>query len=118
MKLSDLKGEAALDALADMLEPAAEIMTDADFVSLLRKNERLKAVQLLLKKHQKSVIEIMAATEGKTADEYEVNILTLPKKLVEVFNDPEVVSLFQLQSQKKDENFSGSAMENTKVEEK
>lgn len=115
MKLSDLKGEAAIEALADMLEPAAEIMTDVHFVRAIKDNNRMKAVQIALKKHQKAIIAIMAATEGKSPETFEVNLLTLPKKLLEVLNDPDVVSLFQLQSQTV--TSSGSATENTEVEE-
>lgn len=116
MKLSDLKGEAALDALADMLEPATEIMTDVHFVKCLRDGDQMKAIQLALRNHKKAIIAILAATEGKKPDEYEVNILSLPKKLLEVFNDPEVANLFQSQSQTV--TSSGSAMENTEARER
>lgn len=116
MKLSDLKGEAALDALADMIEPASEIMTDTHFVKCLRDGNRMKAVQLALRNHKKAIIAIMAACDGKKPKDYEVNILSLPKKLLEIFNDPEVVSLFQSQGQTTSTS-SGSATENIGVEE-
>lgn len=95
MKLSDLKGEAALDALADMIEPASEIMTDTKFVQFIREGNKLKAVQYAIKNHKKAIIAIMAASEGSSPDEYEINLVSLPKKLLEVFNDPEIVDLFQ-----------------------
>lgn len=95
MKLSDLKGEAALDALADMIEPASEIMTDTKFVQFIREGNKLKAVQYAIKNHKKAIIAIMAASEGASPDEYEINLVSLPKKLLEVFNDPEIVDLFQ-----------------------
>lgn len=95
MKLSDLKGEAALDALADMIEPASEIMTDTKFVQFIREGNKLKAVQYAIKNHKEAIIAIMAASEGASPDEYEINLVSLPKKLLEVFNDPEIVDLFQ-----------------------
>ena len=95
MKLSDLKGEAALDALDDMIEPASEIMTDTKFVQFIREGNKLKAVQYAIKNHKKAIIAIMAASEGASPDEYEINLVSLPKKLLEVFNDPEIVDLFQ-----------------------
>lgn len=95
MKLSDLKGEAALDALADMIEPASEIMTDTKFVQFIREGNKLKAVQYAIKNHKKAIIAIMAASEGASPEEYEINLVSLPKKLLEVFNDPEIVDLFQ-----------------------
>lgn len=114
MKLSDIKGEAALDALADLIEPAAEIMTDEQFVKCIRNNNRVKAVKLVLKNHKQAIITIMAVLDGKKPEEYEVNILTLPAKLLEVLNDPDVMNLFQLQGTV---TSSGSAMENTEDEE-
>jgi hypothetical protein len=114
MKLSDIKGETALDALADLIEPAAEIMTDEQFVKCIRNNNRVKAVKIVLKNHKQAIITIMAVLDGKKPEEYEVNILTLPAKLLEVLNDPDVMNLFQLQGTV---TSSGSAMENTEDEE-
>lgn len=111
MKLSELKGEAALDALADMIEPITEVASDVHFVKCIRDGNRIKAVELAIRNHKKAIIQILAASEGKKPEEYEVSILTLPKKLLEVFNDPEVMSLFPSQGQ---ETSSGSAMGNTK----
>ena len=34
MKLSDIKGERALDVLADMIEPVAEIMGDKEIAAV------------------------------------------------------------------------------------
>ena len=45
MKLSDIKGEAALDAFADMIDPAMEIMTDPD-VSAAYKNPEVESAFL------------------------------------------------------------------------
>ena len=117
MKLSDLKGEAALDALADLIEPVSEIITDKEFVSLARTNApRTKLVKAAIKNHKKAVIEILAILDGESPDTYKVSILTLPKKLIEVFNDPDVISLFRSQGQTV--TSSGSATENTEVKEK
>ena len=99
MKISELKGEAALDALADMIEPASEIMTDKAFVDAIKSNDRIKAVKVALKNHKKAIIAILAATEGVKPEEYEVSFITLPIKLLEFLNDPEVTSLFQSQGQ-------------------
>ena len=115
MKLSDLKGEAALDALADIIEPAVEIMTDTTFVKKIKQDDRIGAVQCMIKNHKKAIIVILAALERKKPEEYEVNILTLPKKLLEAMNDPELISLFQSQGQT--ETSSGSAMVNTEASE-
>ena len=53
MKLSDIKGEAALDAFADMLDPAMEIMTDPDVSAAYKNPETTRAqlVGLIVKGH-------------------------------------------------------------------
>ena len=117
MKLSEIKGEAALDALADLIEPVSEIITDAEFVRLARSDApKMTLVKTAIKSHKKAIIEILAVLDGKDPETYEVSILTLPMKLLEVFNDPEVISLFQSQGQ--EQTSSGSAMENTEGKEK
>ena len=119
MKLSDLKGEEALDALADMIEPIAEILTDKDFLALAKTPNipKIKLVKTAIKNHKKAVIEILAAVERQNPETFEVDIFTLPVKLIEILNEPEVVNLFQSQGQTNDQPTSGSASENTEVAE-
>ena len=85
-------------------------------VLYLRNGDRMKAAQHAIKNHKKAIIAIMAATAGAKPEDYEVNLLTLPMKLLEILNDPEVISLFPSQGQTK--TFSGSATENTGAEER
>ena len=110
MKLSEIKGEAALDVLADLFEPAAEIVSDKEIADLYKSEQLLKAVKVALKKHKKAVIQILAITEGEDPETYEPNVLSLPAKLIEIFNDPELMGLFHSQGQT-EETSSGSAME-------
>ena len=117
MKISDIKGEAALDAFVDMIDPAMEIMTDPE-ISAAYKNPKTTRAQLvgsIVKGHKKAVITIMAILDGKDPETYadEINIFTIPAKLMEIINDPEVRSLFHLQGQKQVVVSSGSATGNT-----
>ena len=116
MKLSDIKGEAALDALADLIDPVSEIISDKEFVMLARTNApRTKLIKAAIKNNKKAVIQALAILDGKNPDEFEVNILTLPSKLIEILNDPAVSELFSLQGQTG--TSSGSATENIEVKE-
>lgn len=109
MKLSEIKGERALEVIADLIDPIATLAADEKVAALFkgekRKDEDNKAYTIrqvkthlpyLLKKHKKSVIEIMAALEGVSATEYtaNMNLLTLPKQLLEMLNDEALLSLF------------------------
>lgn len=95
MKLSEIKGEQALDVIADILEPIAEITADEEFVKLSKSGaQRAKVVAYVVRNHKKEVISIMASLELKKPEELEINLLTLPKKLMELFDDEELMSLF------------------------
>ena len=112
MKLSEYHGEAALDLLADLIEPAGEIMSDKGIGEVFEKN-RFKAISLAIKNHKKAVMQIMAAMDGVPVEEYKCNVFTLPVKILEILNDPGLVQLFTYQGQTGDANSSGSALENT-----
>lgn len=113
MKLSEIKGEQALDVFADMLEPAAEIIADPEFQKYARAGLGMKAVKAAIKRKKRAVICLLAAIDQVDPDEYEVSVFSLPAKLMEIINDPAVQVLFQSQGQKTGETASGSATENT-----
>ena len=112
MKLSEYQGEAALDILADLIEPAGEIMSDKEIGEVFKKN-RFKAIGLAIKNHKKAVMQIMAALDGVPMEEYKCNVFSLPVKILEILNDPALIQLFQYQGQTGDANSSGSVSENT-----
>ena len=118
MKLSEIKNEQAIEVLADMFDPIIEIASDEKVVSAARGNNKVLMVKVILKEHSRAVFELMALSEGVPVDEYECDVMTLPVKLVELFNRPEFSFLFQSQGQKTDNTSFGSATENTEVEEK
>lgn len=122
MKLSEYRGDDALEVLAELLEPAVEILADADIAAAWRdKNpnktrgqKQLKAVSIAIKKHKEAVIAILAALDHETPDEYreKINVVTLPKKLLEVLNDKDLRNFFTSQEQTKGEPY-GSASAST-----
>ena len=112
MKLSEYQGEAALDILADLIEPAGEIMSDKEIGEVFKEN-RFKAIGLAIKNHKKSVMQIMATIDGVPVEEYKCNVFTLPATILELLNDSELIQLFTYQGQTGDANSSGSASENT-----
>ena len=111
MKLSEYQGEAALDILAELIEPAGEIMSDKHLGEAFKEN-RFKAIGMAIKNHKKAVMQILATMDGVPVDEYKCNVFSLPVKILEILNDPEMIQLFQYQGQTGDANSSGSASEN------
>lgn len=115
MRLSEYKGEQALDMLADLIEPVATIMADPEIERLARSGQpQVKIIKPAIKNHKKEVIEILAILDCADPSDYasKVNLFTLPAKLLEILNDPDLMSLFTSQGQTKDETSSGSATEN------
>ena len=112
MKLAEYQGESALDLLADMIEPAGEIMSDKEIGDVYKEN-RFKAIGLAIKNHKKAVMQILATMDGVPVDEYKCNVFSLPVKILEILNDPEMIQLFQYQGQTGDAKSSGSVSENT-----
>ena len=112
MKLSEYQGEAALDILAELIEPAGEIMSDKHLGEAFKEN-RFKAIGMAIKNHKKAMIQILATMDGVPVDEYKCNVFSLPVKILELLNDPEMIQLFQYQGQTGDAKSSGSASVNT-----
>lgn len=120
MKLSDFKGEEALDVLADIIEPLTTILTDEEIQKLSKKKAPTIAyIQPMLKNNKKEIIQVLARLDNKTVDEYlaGLNLITLPAQVLELINDPEVQNLFHSQGQNnsKPSASSGPAMENTEA---
>lgn len=111
--MKERTNEETLELFADLLEPFGELLTDDEVKTTMQGGKILKAVSIAIKKHKSAVIEILARIDGEEPSEYKVKILTIPKKLIELFSNPEILDLFTAQPQTTDAAFSGSATENT-----
>lgn len=117
MKLSDIKGEEAFDVLADIVDPIAKIAADKQVRKEYASSKpKLYVVKYIVKNHSKELIEILARLNLKTVEEYRetLNLVSLPLELMELLNDPDILAIFQSQSQA-EETSSGSVTENTEA---
>lgn len=96
-KLSEIKNEEALDVLADLLEPAMEIIGDAEIKTLARAGKKMEAIRHAIKGHKSAVITILARLDSTPVEEYQCNVITLPAQLLEILNDKELMDFFGLQ---------------------
>lgn len=111
MKLSDHKGTEALEMLGDLIEYITDIMTDEGFAKLAKSGgEPIKIVQYLLQHHAQSILAIMARIEGEDQETYQPGLLELPKKVLELVNDPDVADLFTSWQKTTQETSSASAL--------
>lgn len=111
-EIKSRSNEESLDLFADLLEPVAEILADAE-VKEAFESKKIRGVKVAIKNHKAEVVQILALIDGIPVEEYKVNVFTLPLKLLELLNKPEVAELFQSQGQMKVAATSGSATVNT-----
>lgn len=110
MKLSDIKGDACLDVLADITGPVIALAQDEEVKGLFSgkgcpdgvdryqyaTEQAKKGLPKLVKEHKDEVMQILAALDGKTPEEY-ADGLTLAKlmaDLVELLTDEDFGSFF------------------------
>lgn len=117
MRLSDIKGEDALNAMADLIDPISDIAQDKILVGLLRAKNMKEAVKLGLRKHQKAILEILAVLNQQDVATYEPNLAEIPKMLLDLLNDKELLNLFSSQAELTKETSSSSVMENIEASE-
>ena len=111
MKLSDIKGDACLDVLADITGPIIALAQDEDVKSLFSgkgcpdgvdryqyaTEQVKKGLPKLVKTHKAEFIQILAALDGKAPEEYakELTLAKLMADLVELLTDEDFGSFFE-----------------------
>ena len=115
-RLSDYKGEKAIDLWADLIELAAEIMTDEEVQSAFLE-PKIVLAKVMLRRHPKEVYKIIKRIDNSPVDGLNI-LVRLVHLLNEFTENEELKAFFGLQSQSEIEGYSGSAMENTEANEK
>jgi hypothetical protein len=114
MKLSEIKGDRALDVMADLIDPIASIMSDKELVSAMNsKLPTLLIAKKILKSKKKEIITILALLNDEDVNTFEPNLLLLPKMLIDLLSDKELMELFQSARQNLEGASFGLAMEST-----
>ena len=113
MKLSEIQGEQAISALADLIDPMVRIFKDKEILKDAQEERYLDMVKKIFKRKPKDVIEVLAVLDLQDPETYKVTFLTLPSKILEMVNDKELMSLFSSAAQMVEKTASGSAPENT-----
>ena len=95
-KFTDIKGEEALDVLAEILGPITVIAQDEEVRKGFESNVAVCA-SVALKNHKEEVIDILTAIDGRGREEMlkDLDILTIPKTMIEILSEPAVQDLFQ-----------------------
>ena len=105
MKLSDIKGERAVEVIADLIEPIANIASDKECADLFSvkpvngedrnvtaRKHLVKKVPALLKNHKRDIIKAIATIDGKSIDE--MNLFSITAALIGLVQDEALIELF------------------------
>ena len=105
MKLSDIKGERAVEVIADLIESIANIASDKECADLFSvkpvsgedkkvtaRKHLVKKVPTLLKSHKRDVIKIIATLDGKSVDD--MNLFSITAALIGFVQDEALIELF------------------------
>lgn len=116
MKITEFENEEALDLVVDIIEPVGRLFEDKMFVSAIQSGNRMKAVKIALREHQKDILFVLARMEGKKPEEYKGNIITMTKQILDILSDKELSDFFISQGLMEADDASSDPMEN--IEEK
>lgn len=118
-KLSDFKGDEAIDLWADLLEPLNSILADDDVRKSLQSGEsKLLIAKAILKAHKADAEKILLRIDPTPLDGMNI-ILRLVAVLADIGQNEEIKGFFGYAEQAKTDNVSGGLpTESTKVAEK
>lgn len=99
MKLSEIKGDRALEVIADIMEPISNIVSDEEAKKAFQNATKVPIVKVLpkiIKAHKKDVYNMLAILDGVTVAEYSKNvtITKILKDFSDVIMDESVQALF------------------------
>lgn len=119
MKISEIKGEKALDVLAEIIEPLSAIFGDEEVKKAYDSGTIATFAKMAIARHKKDIIAVLAGVNMMSAEEYaeQMNVFTLPVAFIDLINDDAVKGLFPSRGQETENASFGSATENTGVEE-
>lgn len=117
-RLSDYKGDEAIELWADLLDPISDILTDKEVAKVTQKGEApIKIAKTILKNHKSEAADILLRIDPEPLDGFNF-IMRLVNLIAEIGENNEIKSFFGYAAQEKAENkSSGSAMESTEAKE-
>jgi len=117
MRLFDYKGEAAIELMADLFDPAMAILGKPEVKKAFQDSSvpLLGKAKAMMKYASHETLEIMAMIDGTPVEEFKPTIPEIMKRLLDMLSNPEFMSLFTSQGQNTEGDTSGSATESTEA---
>ena len=99
MKLSEIKGDRALEVIADIMEPISNLLSDPETKNALKNNGQKPIVKVLpkiIKTHKDDIYKMLAILDGVSVKEYseQSNMVKIINDFTDVVMDESIQSLF------------------------
>lgn len=98
MKLKDFKGEKGIEVVGRIMPPMANILANPKNTSDEVSKNIIAQLGAFFRNNPHDVLEILATLDDKPLEGYEITAQDALGKLLSWFDDPELQSLFGLQS--------------------
>ena len=111
MKLSEIKGEAAMEIFVEIIDPLTEISKDKDMWAMFKDNATMmELAKHVLTYHKDAALDIIAKLEGVSREELiaGAGIFTIPQKISEMLTDIGLMSAFPSAAENGAANTSGT----------
>ncbi len=95
MKLTEFKGEKAIEVIGELLEPISTIAEDEKFKEVRKVGNRAEIVQFIFKKHAKEIHHILAIMNDVDVKDYNPTLVEMFNEVNEAMNDEELLKLFK-----------------------
>ena len=118
MRLSEFKDEKGIEVVAQLLVPISKIVSNKENAAIQKRlkdqgGSMLDFASAMLRNSPRAVMDMLAILDGKDPEHYHCSAATALRDVFNMLSDPELLSLFGLQSQTPVS--SGSASESTGV---
>lgn len=112
-KLSDYKGDEAIELWADLIDPITRIIADSEITTIYKTQPKIAVAKAILKKHKEEATEILTRIDPTPLNG--LNIITrILALLVDIETADETKGFFESAGQAMTESEStGSVTENT-----
>lgn len=99
MKLSEIKGDRALEVIADIMNPISNLLSDPETKKALKntgKEPVIKILPQIIKTHKTDIYKIFAILDGVTVEEYakSANMVKIIQDFSDVVMDESIQTLF------------------------
>jgi hypothetical protein len=99
MKLSEIKGDRALEVIADIMEPISNLVSDPAVKKIFENRKKepvIKKLPEVIKSHKPDIYKMLATLEGVNVEEYKktTSLIKIIQDFTDMIMDESIQQLF------------------------